>query len=497
MQAYVAKPQREGKFPALVLYQGAGIRALRPDAAAARAAEGWLVVDVDSHDKAPDAPTGPPNDYQTIGNTDREQSYFLNMYLRDTRAIDYVASRADWDGKTIVILGTSMGGQQGLVTAALNPERITALLVNEPSGADTNGELHGRSAAYPNWPSSDPKAMQAALYFDTVNFASLIKAPTLISMGFIDTVVPPAGVWIAANQIPGPKEIIPMVEANHVHITPDKVGAFPMRSTEVLGQLLHGAEFKPNQELTRGRAQGAQIAQAGTPEGPAVSPERQAELRREREEQQRNDWANLKRYSEDNAKLAPPKAGEKRVVFMGDSITDGWIRQAPEFFQGKPYIDRGISGQTTPQMLVRFRADVVNLQPKVVVILAGINDIAGNTGPATPEMIQNNLVSMVDIAQANGIKVVLSSITPSDDFPWNRGTQPAKKIADMNTLIKAYAAKHDVVYLDYYSAMVNEKGGMKQEFTRDGVHPNPAGFAVMGKLAEKAIAAALAGKSGR
>src|ERR1700722_4704367 len=250
MQGYVVKPQREGKFPALVTYQGAGVRALRPDGAAARAAEGWLVVDVDSHDKVPNAPTGPASNYQTIGNTDREQSYFLNMYLRDTRAIDYIASRPDWDGKTIVILGTSMGGQQGLVTAALNPDRITALLVNEPSGGDTHGELHGRSAAYPNWPASDPKAMQAALYFDTINFASLIKAPTLASMGFIDTVVPPAGVWIALHQIPAPKEVVPMIEANHVHITPNKVGAFAQRSTEVLGLLLNGVAFTPNQQVT-------------------------------------------------------------------------------------------------------------------------------------------------------------------------------------------------------------------------------------------------------
>ena len=178
MHGYLVKPQREGKFPALVTYQGAGVDALRPATAAARAAEGWLVLDVDAHDKAPDVSTGPPANYHTIGNTDRGHSYFLNMYLRDTRAIDYIASRPDWDGKTIVILGTSMGGQQGLVTAALNPDRITALLVNEPSGGDTNGELQGRSAAYPNWPASDPKAMQAALYFDTVNFASLVKAPT-------------------------------------------------------------------------------------------------------------------------------------------------------------------------------------------------------------------------------------------------------------------------------------------------------------------------------
>ena len=245
MQGYVMKPQREGTFPALVMYQGAGVRALRPAIGTARAAEGWLVLDVDSHDKAPDASTGPPGDYHTIGNTDREQSYFLNMYLRDTRAIDYIATRPDWDGKTLVILGTSMGGQQGLATAGLNPDRITALLVNEPSGSDTNGELHGRRAAYPNWPANDPKAMQAALYFDPVNFASRIKAPTLASMGFIDRVVPPAGIWITLNQISAPKEAVPMIEANHVHLTPDKVGAFAQRSTEVLGLLLGGAEYKP------------------------------------------------------------------------------------------------------------------------------------------------------------------------------------------------------------------------------------------------------------
>ena len=389
-----------------------------------------------------------------------------------------------------------MGGQQGIVTAALNPDRITALLVNEPSGGDTNGELHGRSAAYPNWPANDPKAMQAALYFDTVNFASLVKAPTLISMGFIDTVVPPAGVWIALNQIPAPKEVVPMVEANHVHITPNKVGAFAQRSTEVLGLLLRGVEFKPNQEITGGGRQdseGTPAAQpATTSRRPAISPERQEQLRKAKEEQLHNDWAEMKRYRDDDAKVGPPATGENRVVFMGDSITDGWIRLAPEFFQAKPYLDRGISGQTTPQMLVRFRQDVINLHPKVVVILAGTNDIAGNTGPETPEMIQDNLVSMVDLARANGIRVVLASITPSDDFWWNPGTKPAHRIAEMNTWIKAYTAEHGLVYLDYYSSMADDNGGMKREFTSDGVHPNPAGYALMGNLAEKAIATAFA-----
>ena len=495
MQGYLMKPQGEGKFPALVSYQGAGVYALRPAIAAAHAAEGWRVLDVDAHDKAPDVATDRPPTITRSG-TPTANSDCLNMYLRDTRAIDYIASRPDWDGKTIVILGTSMGGQQGIVTAGLNPDRITALLVNEPSGGDTNGELHGRSAAYPNWPASDPKAMQAALYFDTVNFASLIKAPTLISMGFIDTVVPPAGVWIAVNQISAPKEVVPMIEANHVHITPNKVGAFSQRSTEVLGLLLNGVAFKPNQQITGPTTQVAPSATTSS-RRPPISPERQEELRKAKEEQLRIDWAEMKRYRDDNAKVGPPGKDENRVVFMGDSITDGWIRQAPEFFQGKPYFDRGISGQTSPQMLVRFRQDVVNLHPKVVVILAGTNDIAGNTGPEPPEMIQDNLVSMVDLARANGIKVVLASITPSDDFWWNPGTKPAPRIAEMNTWIKAYAAKNGLIYLDYYSPMVDDHGGMKREFTGDGVHPNPSGYALMGKLAEMAISAVLADGSAR
>ena len=171
VRGYLAKPAREGKFPALVIFQYAGVYALQPNTVTDRAAEGWLALDVDSHDIPPDEATGVIADYQAIGNTDRETSYFLNMYLRDSRAIDYIASRPDWDGKTIVVMGTSMGGQQSLVTAGLNP-KVTAVIVNEPAGADSNGDLHGRKAGYPNWPSEDPTVMETALYFDTVNFAS-------------------------------------------------------------------------------------------------------------------------------------------------------------------------------------------------------------------------------------------------------------------------------------------------------------------------------------
>ena len=203
------------------------------------------------------------------------------------------------------------------------------------------------------------------------------------------------------------------------------------------------------------------------------------------------DWANLDRYKNENAKLGNPSPGENRIVFMGNSITEGWSRLNPEFFSGKPYINRGISGQTTPQMLIRFRPDVIDLKPAVVVILAGTNDIAGNTGPSTLEMIEGNIISMAELARANGIIVVLSSVLPAYDYPWKPGLNPAEKIAALNEMIKRYADKKGIVYLDYYVSMVDERKGLKDTYTNDGVHPNEAGYKVMAPLAEEAIAKAL------
>lgn len=206
------------------------------------------------------------------------------------------------------------------------------------------------------------------------------------------------------------------------------------------------------------------------------------------------DWANFERYRASNEKLAPPAKGENRVVFMGNSITDGWVYVDSAFFAGKPYIGRGISGQTTPQMLVRFHADVIALKPTVVVILAGTNDIAGNTGPSTLEMIMDNIKGMSEMAKANGIKVVLSSVLPVFDYPWKPGLQPAGKIISLNKMIKDYADKNGCIYLDYFSSTVDERQGFKAALSEDGVHPNLAGYKVMEPLAEKAIAAALAKK---
>jgi lysophospholipase L1-like esterase len=203
----------------------------------------------------------------------------------------------------------------------------------------------------------------------------------------------------------------------------------------------------------------------------------------------RTDWANLQRYRAENAALVP-SSGD-RVVFMGNSITEGWAPLFPKLFPGKEYVGRGISGQTTPQMLVRFRQDVVALSPKVVLILAGTNDISGNTGPSTVEMIEDNLRSMTEIAKANGICVVLASVLPVDDYPWKRGLDPAPKIMALNAWMKRYAAEQGEVYLDFHSAMANERHGMKNELAYDGVHPNEAGYRVMAPLADRAIADAL------
>lgn len=204
------------------------------------------------------------------------------------------------------------------------------------------------------------------------------------------------------------------------------------------------------------------------------------------------DFGWLARYKDADAKLAPPAPGENRVVFMGDSITEGWHFDAPEStFKNKPYINRGISGQTSPQMLVRFRQDVVDLKPKVVVILAGTNDIAGNTGPMTLEESEDNLKSMAEIATANHIKVVLCSVLPAYDFPWQPGMQPAPKIDALNSWIKSYAADHGYVYVDYHSAMKDKRDGLPANLSHDGVHPNPAGYAIMAPLVEAGITKAL------
>jgi lysophospholipase L1-like esterase len=240
------------------------------------------------------------------------------------------------------------------------------------------------------------------------------------------------------------------------------------------------------------------FAQSTAP-SPSAAECAEMKSRLERAENRLKDWPALERYRNENLRLSPAEKNEHRVVFMGDSITDSWDNQNNGgFFPGKPYVNRGISGQTTPQMLLRFRRDVIELKPKVVVILAGTNDIAGNTGPTTLEAIADNLTSMAELARLHGIRVVFSSVMPVSDYEVRNGNpiiqtarRPPEKIKALNVWMRDYVTKNKLTYLDYYSAMVDEKGFLKDELSNDGLHPNPAGYAVMNPLVEAAIASSL------
>ena len=228
--------------------------------------------------------------------------------------------------------------------------------------------------------------------------------------------------------------------------------------------------------------------EASKPGMPQLSQEKLDSLRKVFDNRLRNDWAYMEKYAEENQKLPPVSPDEKRVVFMGNSITEGWTTHDPDFFsKNKSFINRGIGGQTTPQMLVRFRNDVINLNPSLVVILAGTNDIAGNTGPTTLENIYGNIISMAELAKANNIKVILCSVLPVYEYPWSPGLEPAEKIVGLNAMLHSYAKKNNVDYVDFHSAMSDDRNGMKAEYSDDGVHPNIEGYKVMDKLIEKSI----------
>lgn len=193
------------------------------------------------------------------------------------------------------------------------------------------------------------------------------------------------------------------------------------------------------------------------------------------------DWPNLNRYKEANEQLGAPSPGEKRIVLMGNSITEGWVGNDPGFFNEYKLIGRGISGQTTPQMVLRFRQDVIDLKPEAVFILAGINDIAGNTGPSTLKMIGDNIENMAMLAKAEGIKVILCSILPANRIAWRDNMDPSEKVKEMNDWIKVYASNHQFGYLDYYSLLVDDKNGLPEKYSKDGVHPTLEGYKIMEK----------------
>ncbi len=243
----------------------------------------------------------------------------------------------------------------------------------------------------------------------------------------------------------------------------------------------------PATASTRNSPAAPQTAAAPQPKPPAAG---LAEWKKTHDQQLLTDFPWLARFKQADAELPAAAAGEDRVVFMGDSITEGWHLDTS--FPGKPYINRGISGQTSPQMVLRFRQDVIDLKPKVVVILAGTNDVAGNTGPMTPDETESNLASMADLATFNHIRVVLCSVTPAFDFPWAPGLQPAPRIDELNEWIRNYAAEKGYVYVDYHTALKDARDGLPPNLSRDGVHPDPAGYAIMAPLAGAGIEKALA-----
>lgn len=206
---------------------------------------------------------------------------------------------------------------------------------------------------------------------------------------------------------------------------------------------------------------------------------------------QDKDWADLAKYAGENKILGAPSKTEKRVVFMGNSITEGWKMMDSAFFAGRPYVDRGISGQTTPQMLIRFRPDVIELKPAAVVILAGINDIAENNGPISLEAVFGNIVSMVQLAKANKIKVVMCAVLPANRFPWRPSILPAEKVIALNKMLFDYASQNKIVYVDYYSAMVDDQKGLPKRYAEDGIHPTLEGYKVMESLVEEGIKKAM------
>lgn len=258
--------------------------------------------------------------------------------------------------------------------------------------------------------------------------------------------------------------------------------AFSASLVVLLGAGIVGAQSEPQAKPT-----------ADCSELPAVKG------RLERAENRLKDWADLSRYREANAQLAPPAKTEQRVVFLGDSITDLWSRPIyGGFFPGKPYLNRGISGQTTPQMLIRFRQDVIAAHAKAVVILAGTNDVAGNTGPSTLAAIEDNLASLAELARAHGIRVVLASVLPVSDYGHSRegaplvrtDRRPPEQIRELNAWLRRYASENGYTYLDYFSELVDDRGMLKRELSDDGLHPNAQGYAVMAPLAEQSIRAA-------
>jgi cephalosporin-C deacetylase len=452
----VAKPHdptRKKKFPGLVILQWASPPyPLQKPWVTDRAAEGWLAVNIEPHDVMPDQPKEyydalpkELKEYNTIETRNRDRNYFLYMYLADLRAVDYLASRPDWDGKTLVVMGTSMGGQQSLCTAGLHP-KVTAMLVNVPAGADANGTAHGRKIGYPNWDVSDPKVLETAQYFDTVNCAARIKVPSLVAMGFIDTVTPPVGIWAAFNQIQAPKQAAPMPTSPHNHLaTAEQSMPWTRTSAEWLSALVSG----------RPPIERADVATPRTDNNSKLAHEQL---------------------------LAKRNAGQIDVYFVGDSITRRWGTSDEQYqnflanwnanFRGWNAADFGWGADKTEHMLWRLQnGELDGVNPKVVVVLAGTNNV-GNTTPigdveSRAADVARGVAALVREIRKRAPRatVIVTGITPRDDNP---AVMPVIDAA--NRQIATIADGKSIRYININDQLASPDGRLHEGMAQDGLH---------------------------
>jgi cephalosporin-C deacetylase-like acetyl esterase/lysophospholipase L1-like esterase len=444
----LAKPARSGKFPGLVIFQWASPPyPLQKAWVTDRAAEGWLALNIEPHDVLPDQPPAyyealPPElkKYQNIGRNDRDKNYFLQMYLADYRAIEYLASRPDWNGQTLVVSGTSMGGQQSLCAAGLNP-KVTALIVNEPAGADSNGPLHGRASGYPNWPSDDPQIMRTAQYFDTVNCAMHIKVPSLVAMGFVDVTAPPVGIFTAFNQIQAPKQAAPMIDSPHNNLaTPAQQNPYTRGSTDWLGLMVQG--YGP------------------LPAGNEPSP--------------RTDPNSILGHLQLQTKA---RAGHIDLYFLGDSITRRWgaadsryealLADWKKNFFGWNAGDFGWGGDTTQNILWRLaHGELDGVNPKVIVLMAGTNNV-GRAGSlkwndATAADVAKGIREILDVCRkkAPGARIVLMGVTPRNDY-----MEMMPVIDAINTRIARFADGEHVRFVNINDKLADAQGRLYDGMT--------------------------------
>lgn len=444
----IAKPKREGKFPGLLILQWASPPyPLQAEWVTDRAAEGWLAVNIEPHDVLPDQPKEyyealpqELKEYQKIGITDRDKNYFMYMYLADYRAVEYLASLPDWDGKTLVVMGTSMGGQQSLCVAALNP-KVTAVITHVPAGADAHGPLRGRRSGYPNWPTDDPNVLETAPYFDTVNCASRVKVPSLVSAGFIDTVTPPVGIFTAFNQIKGYKEFVPLFEAAHNHqATAEQQAPYENRSREWLRTLAAGGDV-------------AEPAYRASPRLDKTSQIVHEELLEKRTQ------------------------GQIDVYFIGDSITRRWGTSDEQYkhllenwnqnFHGWNAGNFGWGADRTQNILWRLEhGELDGVNPKVIVVMAGTN----NVGSLTPigddhrriNEIARGLQEIIKVARKKAPRatILLTGIPPRND---NMAVMPT--IQGINAKLAKLADGKKVRFININDKLADRDGKLFEGMT--------------------------------